>query len=622
MAAAARRNRGAGARAWPIGRALALSLAACAIASASAAAETALAVTIGFDGAVRPGVPAPLDVRIPPMPAGGPAELVIETPALTPQTGRATVSTVVPFQAVTGAAQRLRVPIVIQDVRHPVRVRLMLGGRGIAGADVPLDPARVAGRLIVLVSDLRAGLGVLRRVDERAVDAYITADGLPLRWQEYSGVDLLVLRDLDPARLGEAQRAALVTWIRLGGRLVVVARPGAALPAFLAPILPAHLGGPLTLTSPADLGARFGSAVPAAPIAATGLVPRPDAAVVRAGGVPVVAGAAAGAGYVTVWGIDPTVPPLADWEGRAGLWASALGTSAPAIVDATALADRMTLRAPIDRFSHVAAGLLIALYVGGLAVLRRRRPTPGGAAVAAVTAVVAVAVFATLAIGARARSTGLTQVAVLQQAPDAPVARALVVAAATVPYGGPVAVVGPPGAATAPVTMTGDLRINWRGDEATLAGVVRPDGPWVFQALFDVPLRTSARFGADAETLSLDLGAAGLRDAAVWSHGLVYPLGDLPAGRSTRVVPSSGWRRASDMVTDDRSTARFFRAPDTQAPGAIAQLPRPVLVGERSAAPPVFALAERPRGDTGVEDVVLVVPIGGPIPAAAAAAQP
>jgi hypothetical protein len=527
----------------------------------------------------------------------------------------------VPFQAVAGASQRLRVPVVIHDVRRPLHVRLMLDGRAIAGTDVPIDPARVAGRLVVLVSDVRAGLGILRRVDERAVDAYVTADALPMRWQEYTGVDLLVLRDLDPARLGEAQRASLLTWVRLGGRLVVVARSGVPLPAFLAPILPAHPGGAVTLASPADLGARFGSPVPAAPIAATALVPQPGAAVVRAGGAPVVAGAAEGDGYVTVWGIDPTVPPLADWEGRAGMWASALGTPTPAIVNATALADRMTLRAPVDRFSHAAAGLLIALYLGGLAILRRRRPTPGGAAAAAAAAVVAVFVFVTLAGGARARSTGLTQIAVLQQAADVPVARALVVAAATVPYGGPVAVVSPPGAAAAPVTITGDLRVRWGDAGAILTGVVRPDRPWVFQALFDTPLRTSAQFGADAETLTVDLGTAGLRDAEIWSRGLVYPLGNLPAGRSTRVVPSNGWRRGSDAVADDRSAARFFRAPDSQAPGAIARLPRPVLVGERTAAPPVFALG-RGRGDPGLEDVVLIVPIGGPAPAASSGAQP
>src|SRR5262249_23849739 len=158
VAAAARRSRGAGARAWPIGRALALSVAACAIASTSAAADTVLSAQLGFDGALRPGVPAPLDVRISSMPAGGPADGVIETPALTPQIGRAAVSTVVPFQAVAGSSQRLRIPVVIHDVRRPLRVRVTLGGRAIAGTDVPIDPARAAGRLVVLVSDVRAGL--------------------------------------------------------------------------------------------------------------------------------------------------------------------------------------------------------------------------------------------------------------------------------------------------------------------------------------------------------------------------------------------------------------------------------------------------------------------------------
>ncbi|HKX18896.1 MAG TPA: hypothetical protein VJT33_12870, partial [bacterium] len=237
-----------------------LSLAVCAAAALPGWAQTlpaaqTLVVTLGFDGAVRPGAPTAVDVRTPPMPASGTAELVVETPALAPQTGRATVSTVVTFQAVAGVVERRRVPVVIQDIRHPVRARLSLGGRVIARADVPVDPARVPGRLIVLVSDVRAGLGALRRVDDRAVGAYVAADALPAHWQEYASVDLLVLRDLDSARLGDAQRAALLTWIRLGGRLLVIARPGVPLPAFLQPVLPAHLGPVRTLAAPADLAA-------------------------------------------------------------------------------------------------------------------------------------------------------------------------------------------------------------------------------------------------------------------------------------------------------------------------------------------------------------------------------
>lgn len=578
-------------------------------------AAPALAVTLGFDGAVRPGVPTAVDVRTPPMPASGSAELVVETPALAPQTGRATVSTVVPLQAVAGVVERRRVPVVIQDVRHPVRVRLSLGGRVIARADVPVDPARVAGRLIVLVSDVHAGLGVLRRVDERTVDAYAAADALPSRWQEYAGVDLLVLRDLDPARLGEAQRAALLTWVRLGGRLLVIARPGVPLPAFLLPVLPAHLGPVRTLASAADLAAAFGGGAPAGPVAAVELRPEPGAAAARAGGFPVVAGHAEGDGYVSVWGIDPTVPPLADWDGRLRLWAAALGAPPPVLVEPSALAERLTPRAPVDRFSHAAAGVLIALYIGGVAAVRRRRRTAAGASAAAAAAVVAIAVFAALAGSARARSTALTQVAVLRQAADAPLARAVTVAAAAVPYGGPVEAAAPSAAAAAPEAMTGDLRIEWHDATAVLAGSVRPDAPWVFQALTAVPLSTSARFDADAQTLATDLGRTGLRSAAVWSRGLVYPLGDLPAGRSTRRVPAAGWRRAAEVVADDQSPARFFREPGGQAPGAIAQFPRPLLVGEWSGPAPVFRLPGRDGANPAAE-VVLVIPIDGPPPAA------
>jgi len=578
------------------------------------AAAQSLSVTVGFDGAVRPGAPAPVDVQTPPMPADGPAQLIIESAALTPQTGRATVSTVVPFQAVAGTAQRLRVPVVVQDVRRPLRVRVMLRGRRVAAAAVPFDPARVAGRLVVLVSEARAGLGILHEIDERAVDAYVAAGALPARWQEYVGVDLVVFRDVDPARLSDAQRGALVTWVRLGGRLVVIARPrGRPLPAFLMPVLPAHLGATGVAGASGDLAAKYGAPLPAGPVATVALVPRPGATVVRAGGTPVIAAGAAGDGYASVWGIDPTAPPLAEWQGRRRLWAEALGSPPLPLVEPSALADRLSPRIPVDRFSHVLAGLLIALYVGGVAVVRRRRPTLAGAAVGIAAAVLAVVAFAQLAVSARARSTALTQVVVLRQARDAPVASAVVVAAAAVPYGGPVAVLAPAGSVSAPVTMIGDLRVEWRDEAAALAGEVRPDLPWVFQALAAVPLGTSARFDAETETLTADAGEAGLRDADLWWHGFVYALGDLPAGRTSRRIGPGGWRRAAELVADDTSTARFFRAPDSQAPGAITQLAGAVLVGRWPGRAPAFALADRTRG-AGVREAILVIPVDGPPP--------
>jgi hypothetical protein len=333
--------------------------------------------------------------------------------------------------------------------------------------------------------------------------------------------------------------------------------------------------------------------------------------------VPVVAEDAAGDGYVTVWGIDPTTAPLADWQGRRRLWREALAEPAPALVDASVLADRMSPRIPVDRFSHIIAGLLIALYIAGLAMARRRRPSLAGtAAVGIAAAVLAIAVFAHLAGSARTRSTTLTQVAVLRQAQDAPVAQALVVASAMVPYGGPVSVLAPPDTVAGPVATIGDLRVQWTDEAAVLAGRVRPDLPWTFEARAAVPLRTSARFDPATQTLAADLGAAGLRDAAVWWRGFVHPLGGLPAGRTSRPVGLTGWRRVSDAVADDTAVGRFFRAPESQAAGAIARWPRPLLVGEWTGRAPGFALGggtPSPAGQ-GMQDTVLVIPIDGPPP--------
>jgi hypothetical protein len=587
---------------------------------ATGAVSDRIVVTVGFDGAIRPGVPVPVDIRTPPMPAGGPARLLIDTTALAPQPGRVTVSTVVPFDAAAGAVEHLRAPIVIQDVRFPLHVRVLADGRPVAAADVWLDPSRVAGRLVVLVSDVRAGLGVLRRLDERVVDAYVGADALPARWQEYSAVDLLVLRNLDPVRLSDAQRGALLTWVRLGGRLVVVAQPGVPLPEFLAPVLPARAGVGQTMIAPATLAGAVGGAAPPAPIPAVVLTPKPDAAVLRAGGVPIAAKATAGDGDVIVWGIDPTVPPLADWAGRTRLWEQALGAPPASPVDPTVVAGHLTPAAPADRGTHFIAGLLMAGYVGGLALLRRRRPTPDAAVLAAAAAAAAVVVLGGLAAGARARSTALTQVAVLEQAAGAPVARAELIAAAAVPYGGPFEIAAPAGAAAAPVAMLGDLRVRWLGDEVTFAAEARSDTPWIFQALTAVPLGTAARYDPATRSIAVDLGTARLFDAAVWWHGFVFPLGDLPPGRSMRTLPDTGWRRASESLSDESAVARIFRARAGEPSGPLAGIRRPVLAGEWTGPRPVFTLVppEAAGADgAATHRAVLVIPVAGPAPEAA-----
>jgi hypothetical protein len=250
-------------------------------------------------------------------------------------------------------------------------------------------------------------------------------------------------------------------------------------------------------------------------------------------------------------------------------------------------------------------------------VLRRRRPTLGAAAVGLAAAVAAAAVLGVLAAGARARSTALAQVTVLQETREGTLARALFVAAAAVPYGGPVAVAAPPRSTAAPEAILGDLHIvvdESANGSTYLRGLVRPDAPWLFQALAAVPLRASARFDAAGDSLTADVGGIGLREAAVWWRDRVLPLGDLPPGPSAHAVPRAGWRRASDVISNDQSVARFFRGPEGQEPGAVTRLPTPVLIGRWPGRVPGFTLAGPRGGAAGTQDVVLIVPIAGPPP--------
>jgi hypothetical protein len=161
-------------------------------------------------------------------------------------------------------------------------------------------------------------------------------DELPTEWFGYSAVDLLVISAGDGAlaralAADSPRYAALVRWVELGGRLVIlcggqeskaVLSDGGA----LAGLIPGKWAENILLT---ETGPLEHFAEPAGPIGGRGrgpgiLVPRLtdiDGKIeVYAGrqpaDLPLVVRAARGLGEVSFAAIDPTKSPIADWQGR------------------------------------------------------------------------------------------------------------------------------------------------------------------------------------------------------------------------------------------------------------------------------------------------------------------
>ena len=334
----------------------------------SAGAIDRLDVRLGFDGIVKIGAPVPLEIAVPPLDLTGPATLEVDAPALGPEAGRVVTTTVVPFRAVAGAPQVLRATVAINDPRRPLVVRVSVAGREVLRTAVAVSAEQAAGRLLVVLSEDRAGFGSLSRLPSRVVVAYASGRALPRRWQEYAAVDLAVIRDLDPESLDASQEHALLTWVQFGGRLLVIARPMSRIPPWLQPIMPAAAGETRTARVPAEVG-------PPGPIPVVALSPHEGARRVMAGDLTVMATAAAGQGHVTLSGLDPWQPQFLQWSGRLGWWDDAVGKEAVAAVDPAAMAATLPAGTPLPLLAHAQAGGAVLLYVALILASRRRRRT-------------------------------------------------------------------------------------------------------------------------------------------------------------------------------------------------------------------------------------------------------
>jgi hypothetical protein len=565
-----------------------------------------LAIRLGFDGAVKVGVPLPMDIDVPPLPAEGPARVVVETPALGPQTGVVVTSTVAPFDAVPGVVRDIHVPVMLSDIRRPVTVRVLVRGREILRRSIRIDPARVGGRVVAVLSRVPLALASLHRLPGRVIVASIGPEALPRAFQEYLGIDLLVLHDVDQERLDDGQRAAILTWVRLGGRLLVIPRPGAPAPAFLDPILPATVGPTRTVAALGPI-ASGGSILrpPAGPYVVSALAPRPGAETVRAGGMPIAVGAAAGMGYVTVWAVDPESPTFVSWPGGLRLWAAALGPPESPTIDVASAAERLPQDTPLDPIVHTEVGTAILLYVVALYLIRRRHRSTLGIVASVAVVCAGIGVFAALAQDARGRATVVTQATFLEQAPGAGIARAVTVAAVTVPYGGGFRIRAPGGAVAAPVGTTGDLEERIAGTDTLFIGHLRPgEGARTVYAVGETPLDVSGALSPRDRTLRLDLAADRLSRAEIVWGDRVYPLGTLPAGVSTRRLVSDGWKMLAELDRNARPGGRLFR---DEPADAIVEARTPVLVGELAQSAPAFAPVG--RGALGPHLTMLVVPL-------------
>ncbi len=457
------------------------------------------------------------------MPVDG--EIVVEVPL---QGYDAPLSFRRPVRVLPGAPQRIAVDVFVPDARRALTVRLVASGREVTRREVPLSASRAVEAVVLALTHEPAGLEFLADLPRKIRAAYITEGDLPVQWQGYAGVQLLVVRDLDERAVSPPQQRALEQWVVQGGRLLVTG--GAPLAVLRAPwllrMLPADPAG-LTDVQGRDVlpGLR-------GPISATTLKLRRGAA-----GGPMGARWRWGAGHVLVWAFDPFAPELRSWSGRAAMWAAALEAPVRLWVATAEIGSALPSSRPLAGAIQVwLAGLSIVYVVAVRRVLRHAGRARGGWLAVPGIAVCFMTVMYGFALQARRAGTSVVEASIAEVIPGTGLARVRTFASLISPYGG-----------AFQLTMADDVWIQpveprpLTFDAPSAISGSAPASGLRVDAVQVVAMPLNGRTAVSDAGLRVEIdnrGGLSITDAQIFRGGQVYRLPRIGATLSTLLDPT------------------------------------------------------------------------------------
>jgi hypothetical protein len=304
------------------------------VGAAPAAAANELQVTVrpGFDGEIRPGTWAPVEINLAnsgPNVSGN-VELSVQRrpPTQNAFTGPATVDYTVPVSIPEHSSKRFSTAVFIPPFFDQLQVRLTSGDQVLYKDTVTLqriDPSQVSCGVLATdptAFDALTGLSVTDGRRQPHV-AYLDLPDLPTNPQLLGALDCLIVSDYSTRGLSELQQTALTAWVDNGGVLTIGTGPSgdgtlAGLPADL---LPATPDGSFTLRSLGSMSSFFGaSGDQPGPWLATKLKVGDGTVVVADESQPLLVVGRRGKGTVFLLALSLTQKPLQGWDGLDAFW--------------------------------------------------------------------------------------------------------------------------------------------------------------------------------------------------------------------------------------------------------------------------------------------------------------
>lgn len=282
-----------------------------------------LSARAGYDGLYREGAATPLVVSVR---NDGPAiegEIRVAAGGATP--GDPVIYSA-PVSLPTQSEKRIVLYVHLPSFTGDVPVQLVSDGEVVAEAETGQLSAVLRGNLFYgVVTPDPGSLAFLETVRGGRPDAdvaFLDLADLPDVSPAWDALDLLVLDDVDTARLTAGQLDALWAWLENGGELVVTGGPGGPKTAAgLADLLPVNVTGVQSVADLPALADYAGSAPPSAgPYVVTTSTLREGETLIHQDGLPLLARRQMGRGGVTFLALDPKLPPLAGWSGQTAIW--------------------------------------------------------------------------------------------------------------------------------------------------------------------------------------------------------------------------------------------------------------------------------------------------------------
>ncbi|OLC31014.1 MAG: hypothetical protein AUH31_03595 [Armatimonadetes bacterium 13_1_40CM_64_14] len=495
------------------------------VAGVASASEVSLQVQAGWSGWIPRGAWVPVRVELLSTDAVD-GMIVIDVATRDPS---GPMSFRHPVRLVRGVRQRVTLEVIVPEVRRALLVRVVVQGRDVAREEIPLSLRSAVDGVILVLTREAAGLESLFDLSRILRPAYITEAELPVHWQGYAGVALLVIHDLDPEAVAPEQREALAQWVAQGGRLVVSG--GDSLmrlrDSWLGQMLPAEPIGLYRLDPSRELPGVRG------PILATALSPRSGAIMqgrLRAQGQ-------SGAGAVTVWAVDLLAPDLRTWAGQGALWEAELNTPVPSWLVTRDLRDVLAASRPFPVSIQVWFAVLALVYlsIARFALLRASRIRFGWVPVLAVT-LVSVPTMYGFGLQARRVGTVAIQTSVVEGIGGADAARVRSIIALLSPYGGAFDFTAPAGARAQPIephALTFD-------SPAAIRGPAPPSGLQLeVLQLTPMPVRGRLRESPDGQRVDITpRGGVRIEEPVLVRRGQIYRLPPITTALSISLDPA------------------------------------------------------------------------------------